>query len=176
MTLKNHELMLKICAVLDENVRIRMGSRLNEADFQVLDKNQAELIRLGRQLEKSGKIALKNNGELTTNEDIEQAMKYGCSNLEISKNLHVGRERVRRIRTGFELYEKRSKDTKYEIYRGDKMICSGTAWWCASVLKVTPGYICWLTSPAAQQHFEKIWQKDKCLIGFCREAKLEANA
>jgi hypothetical protein len=176
MALKNHELMLQIGKVLDDNIGIRMKARLSEADYQALDKNQAELIRLGRQLEKSEKMIVKNNGELATNEDIERAMKCGCSNLEIAKNLHVGRERVRRIRAGLELCKLRSKDTKYEIYRGEKLVCSGTARWCATVLKMTPGCVCWLTSPAAQRHFKKSRQKDKCLIGFCREAKLEANA
>lgn len=174
MTLRNHDLMLEICTLLDDNAGIRMKGRITVADRAQLEKNEAELKRLGKQLElKSFRVVPKakhmKKSEMTPAEQIEEAISFGLTNTEICRTLHVGHTRVFNTRVGYDLYQSRSKLTKYEIYRGENLVARGTAARCAEKLKVTPGYICWLTTDAARKHIEKKKCPEECLIGFFRE-------
>lgn len=181
MTLRNHDLMLQICAVLDDRAGIRAKGKLNSDDIKELEKNSEELKRLGKLLDleskdESPKFKTLKSGERAAYEHIEKAMSFGLSNNEISNKMHVGHNRVRNIRIGFDLYQNRCKDTLYEIYRGENMVCKGTADECSVEMNVSPGYICWLTSPAARSQIEHNRHPEKCLIGFCREDVIEASA
>ena len=40
---------------------------------------------------------------------------------------------------------------EYAVYKGDELLCTGTAFECAEVLKVSPHTIRWLSSPAAEK-------------------------
>ncbi|MED4453072.1 helix-turn-helix transcriptional regulator [Metabacillus fastidiosus] len=53
---------------------------------------------------------------------------------------------------------------EYAIYKGDELICIGTAEECAKELNVTRKYIQWLTMPPVKERIAKSKDPEKCII------------
>lgn len=147
----------------------KLGKKLSDE----LKAAKAEISRLKKKLEDQEKTERESAGitdaEFNGMKDKLLASISELTNTEICRTLHVGHTRVFNTRVGYDLYQSRSKLTKYEIYRGENLVARGTAARCAEKLKVTPGYICWLTTDAARKHIEKKKCPEECLIGFFRE-------
>ncbi|MBR3117790.1 MULTISPECIES: hypothetical protein [Bacillus cereus group] len=54
---------------------------------------------------------------------------------------------------------------EYAVYKGENLLCMGTAFECAEELKVQPDYIKWLTTPTAKRRLAKRKNPDKCTVG-----------
>ncbi|MED1299845.1 hypothetical protein BK704_02410 [[Bacillus thuringiensis] serovar konkukian] len=54
---------------------------------------------------------------------------------------------------------------EYAVYKGENLLCMGTALECAEVLQVQPDYIKWLTTPTAKRRLAKRKNPDKCTVG-----------
>lgn len=52
---------------------------------------------------------------------------------------------------------------EFAVYKGDELLCFGTAKECAAVLNVQPKYISWLTTPTAKKRLAKRKNPNRCL-------------
>ncbi|WP_368900585.1 hypothetical protein [Oceanobacillus oncorhynchi] len=55
---------------------------------------------------------------------------------------------------------------EYAVYKGDNLIAIGTKEHCAKVMGVTPDYIYWLTTPAAERRLASRKNPEICTVGF----------
>ena len=53
---------------------------------------------------------------------------------------------------------------EFAVYKGDELLCIGTAKECAAVLGVQPKTISWLTTPTAKERLAKRKDPDRCLV------------
>ncbi|MER2169011.1 MAG: hypothetical protein ABS938_00090 [Psychrobacillus psychrodurans] len=52
---------------------------------------------------------------------------------------------------------------EFAVYKGDEIICTGTAKECAAILGVQPKYINWLSTPTAMKRLAKLKDPDRSL-------------
>lgn len=53
---------------------------------------------------------------------------------------------------------------EYAVYKGEQLLCIGTADECAKELKVKPEYIQWLTTPTAKRRLAKRKHPERCIV------------
>lgn len=51
---------------------------------------------------------------------------------------------------------------EYAVYKGENLICIGTANECAEVMDVTPAYIKWMTTPTGKRRLASRKNPAKC--------------
>lgn len=51
---------------------------------------------------------------------------------------------------------------EYAVYKGDELICIGTAKECADILNIKPSSVKWLTTPTAKKRLAKRKNPEKC--------------
>lgn len=54
---------------------------------------------------------------------------------------------------------------EYAVYKGEELLCMGTASECAKQLDVHPEYIQWLTTPTAKKRLANRKRPEKCVVG-----------
>lgn len=54
---------------------------------------------------------------------------------------------------------------EYAVYKGEELLCMGTAEECAAKLNVKPGYIKWLTYPIAKKRLANRKNPARCTVG-----------
>jgi hypothetical protein len=56
------------------------------------------------------------------------------------------------------------KTKEYAVYKGEQLLCIGTAAECAKELNVQPEYIQWLTTPIAKKRLAKRKHPERCIV------------
>lgn len=56
------------------------------------------------------------------------------------------------------------KRNEYVVYKGENLICIGTAKECAEVMNVTPAYIKWMTTPTGKRRLSNRKNPEKCTM------------
>lgn len=51
---------------------------------------------------------------------------------------------------------------EYAVYKGDDLICMGTAVECAEHMGVTPAYIQWMTTPTGKKRLAARKRPERC--------------
>ncbi|EST12062.1 hypothetical protein [Sporolactobacillus laevolacticus] len=195
MPSKYHKQLVQIGKLLDESAVIRSKDRMGKEDFEQLKLIDLQLRELGKsidstmgetketekikQLEEwlnylkrqfnSERVA--SNGRKSKASDVEIAMALdrGKGINYIKNHLFVGAKRIKEVKEKL----KKIKATRYAIYKGDRLICTGTAVECADKLNCRPDYISWLTTPTAKKRLANRKHPERAIVGFRIEGGLE---
>lgn len=52
---------------------------------------------------------------------------------------------------------------EFAVYKGDELICIGSAKECAEILNIKPSSVRWYTTPTAQKRLSKRKRPEKCM-------------
>lgn len=53
---------------------------------------------------------------------------------------------------------------EYSVYKGDDLVCIGTAQECAKAIGVKVSSIQWYATPSGKRHVEKCKRPEKCIV------------
>lgn len=195
MASKHRKQLLQIGKLLDESAVIKSKDHMEKEDFEQLKLIDLQLRELGKSIDSkiseseetekikqfddwidylkrqfSGERVAPNGRKLKASDmEIALALDKGKAVHYIKNHLFVGDKRISEVKERL----KKMKATRYAIYKGDQLICTGTAVECAEKMHCRPDYISWLTTPTAKKRLAKRKHPEQAIVGFRIEGGLE---